>query len=118
LPEELLDLATDLDLVGQVELWIELVDEAVLDAVLRLAEGFPRGQRAEERPWGGLARWRRGDLARSSSRRRLARRGRGRNLRFPFGGGPRPLDPLQQRHVLNPSRQRRAKSPRLDGLSA
>ena len=53
LPEELLDLASDLDLVGQVELRIELVDEPVLDAVLRLAERFARGQRPEEGPWPG-----------------------------------------------------------------
>ena len=51
--EELLDLTGDLDLVSQVKLRSELVDEPVLDAVLRLAERFTRGQRPEEGPWPG-----------------------------------------------------------------
>ena len=38
LAEELFDLTPDLDLVRQVELWIQLVDEAVLHPELRLAE--------------------------------------------------------------------------------
>ena len=49
LAEELLDLAPDLDLVREVELRVELVDEPVLDAVLRLAERLARGEGAEER---------------------------------------------------------------------
>ncbi len=48
LPEELLDLAPDLHLVREVQLGVELVDQAVLDAVLRLAEGLAGRQRTRE----------------------------------------------------------------------
>src|SRR5207237_9309742 len=99
LPEELLDLAPDLDLVGQGQLRVELVDESVLDAVLRLAEGLAGGQRAQEWSWRGSlpGRWR-GDLAWPRRCRRLAGRGcDGRNLRFPLGCRPSALDQPRQR---------------------
>ena len=48
LAEELLDLAPDLDLVRQVELGVQLVDEPVLDAELRLAERLASRHGARE----------------------------------------------------------------------
>src|SRR5207245_2696240 len=59
LPEELLDLAADLHLIGEIQLWVELVYEPVLDAVFRLAEGLTRRHRTQEGPWTRLSGWRR-----------------------------------------------------------
>ena len=104
LAEELLDLAPDLDLVRQVELRVELVDEPVLDAELRLSERFARRHRpgearrgvpraaasgAVDHPVvgagdsGRLAPW----AGRQPGRRAPA---------LPLGGGTGPLDSLQQ----------------------
>ena len=43
LAEDLLDLAPDLDLVGQVELGVQVLDDALLDAELGVAERLPDG---------------------------------------------------------------------------
>jgi hypothetical protein len=89
LAEDLLDLAPDLDLVGQVELRVEVLDDPALDPELDVAERLPDRGLGHE-PAGRL-------------RRRLtAGRARtGRNCRDPRPGrrgSPRPsaLDPLEQ----------------------
>ena len=99
LAEQLLDLATDLDLVGQVELRIQLVDEPVLDAVLRLAERFAGGHCSKERARRGAgaawARWR-GCWLSAARRRNGGRLWGSGNLRLPLAAWTRSLDPLQQ----------------------
>ncbi len=99
LAEQLLDLATDLDLVAQVELRVELVDEPVLDAVLRLAERLAGGHCSKEWARGGArgarARRRRCRLSATGRRNRCRLWGSG-NLRLPVAAWTRSLDPLQQ----------------------
>src|SRR6185369_16482724 len=46
--EDLLDLATDLDLVGEVQLRIQVLDDPVLDPELDVAEGFAGGELGDE----------------------------------------------------------------------
>ncbi len=89
LAEDLLDLAPDLDLVGQVELRVEILDDPALDPELDVAERLPdRG--LGHQALGG----RRGRRASGSGRRHGRKAGRRRPSRAgPWSGA---LDPLQQ----------------------
>ena len=95
LAEDLLDLAPDLDLVGQVELRVQVLDDPVLDPELDVPEGLADGGlRLETRD--------RRRLRRTASRSRYVgdrSPGRGR-----LTGATRTstLDPLQQGHRLHP----------------
>ena len=78
LAEDLLDLAADLDLVGQVELGVEVLDDAALDPELDVPERLADRALGHEPRWAGAARWRAaaGPPGRGRSRqvRRRARR--------------------------------------------
>ena len=96
LAEDLLDLAAHLDLVGQVELRIQVLDDPVLDPELHVPEGLPDGRlRLETRRRRHRAAGRRPEPAGS------------RPEALPAGaltGATRSstLDPLQQGHDLHP----------------
>ena len=89
--EDLLDLTADLDLVGQVELGVQVLDDAGLDPELDLAQGLPDGSLGE-RPL----------PTRTGHSRRTWRRSRGpagRSRRHTRSGA---LDSLQKGHRLHP----------------
>ncbi len=100
LAEELLDLTPDLNLVGEVELRVELIDHPVLNSVLRLAEGLACRQRAQERASDRRRRvggWRQSrGLSAGAGCRRGGRRHDGCDRYLSFSCGTGPLDPLQQ----------------------
>ena len=97
LAEDLLDLAADLDLVGQVELRVQVLDDPALDPELDVPERLADGRLASS----AAARRRR-------RRRRRRRAGAGRRDAGRRTGAPAPaarssaLDPLQQGHRLTP----------------
>src|SRR5439155_22680546 len=83
LAEDLFDLAADLDLVGQVQLRVQVLDDAALDPELDVAERLPNGSRGHQS-------WRR--RGRSTGRRRRQRAGTRRpprGSRTRRGPGPR-----------------------------
>ncbi len=90
LAEDLLDLAADLDLVGQVELGVEVLDDPLLDAELGVPERLAHG-RLREHPRRRARRWR-------GAVRRWAPAVPGAAGRPRLGSGPSALDPPQQRH--------------------
>ena len=103
LAEDLLDLAPDLDLVGQVELRVEVLDHPVLDPELDVPERLADGRLSVE----SAAR-------RGRGRRRLRRRRRPQRARdgwIPRGAAPpgsSAFDPLQAGTSLTPLRPRTA----------
>ena len=100
LAEDLLDLTANLDLVRQVELRIEVLDDAVLDPELDVTERLAGRRRAHEpRATGGRPSCGRGP--RGGWHVGIAAPGRGRRP-GPAGTRSSALDPLQETHRLYP----------------